>query len=106
MAKLAGYTAVISHRSGETDDSTIADIAVGLRAMQIETGSLSRSDASRSTTSCCASRKIWATPPSTRASARSTTCAEARGLIRSDRKAGGRPAGLFVTYPAPVPISL
>ena len=43
-AKLAGYTAVISHRSGETDDSTIADIAVGLRAMQIKTGSLSRSD--------------------------------------------------------------
>ena len=44
MAKLAGYTAVISHRSGETEDSTIADIAVGLRAMQIKTGSLSRSD--------------------------------------------------------------
>ncbi|ATE59560.1 phosphopyruvate hydratase [Thauera sinica] len=44
MAKLAGYTAVISHRSGETDDATIADIAVGLRAMQIKTGSLSRSD--------------------------------------------------------------
>ena len=44
MAKLAGYTAVISHRSGETDDSTIADIAVGLRAMQIKTGSLSGSD--------------------------------------------------------------
>jgi enolase len=44
MAKLAGYTAVISHRSGETEDSTIADIAVGLRTMQIKTGSLSRSD--------------------------------------------------------------
>ncbi|MDR1855348.1 MAG: phosphopyruvate hydratase [Azoarcus sp.] len=44
MAKLAGYTAVISHRSGETEDSTIADIAVGLRAQQIKTGSLSRSD--------------------------------------------------------------
>ena len=44
MAKLAGYTAVISHRSGETEDNTIADIAVGLRAMQIKTGSLSRSD--------------------------------------------------------------
>jgi hypothetical protein len=40
MAKRAGYTAVISHRSGETEDSTIADIAVGLRAMQIKTGSL------------------------------------------------------------------
>lgn len=44
MAKRAGYTAVISHRSGETEDSTIADIAVGLSAMQIKTGSLSRSD--------------------------------------------------------------
>ena len=44
MAKSAGYTAVISHRSGETEDSTIADIAVGTNAMQIKTGSLSRSD--------------------------------------------------------------
>ena len=44
MAKRAGYTAVISHRSGETEDSTIADIAVGTNAMQIKTGSLSRSD--------------------------------------------------------------
>jgi enolase len=44
MAKRAGYTAVISHRSGETEDSTIADIAVGLNAGQIKTGSASRSD--------------------------------------------------------------
>ena len=44
MAKRAGYTAVISHRSGETEDSTIADIAVGMNAGQIKTGSLSRSD--------------------------------------------------------------
>jgi enolase len=44
MAKHAGYTSVISHRSGETEDSTIADIAVGTNAMQIKTGSLSRSD--------------------------------------------------------------
>jgi enolase len=44
MAKTAGYTAVISHRSGETEDSTIADIAVGTNAGQIKTGSLSRSD--------------------------------------------------------------
>ncbi|HET7403984.1 MAG TPA: phosphopyruvate hydratase [Usitatibacter sp.] len=44
MARRAGYTAVISHRSGETEDSTIADIAVGTNAMQIKTGSLSRSD--------------------------------------------------------------
>ena len=44
MAKKAGYTAVVSHRSGETEDSTIADIAVGLNAGQIKTGSMSRSD--------------------------------------------------------------
>lgn len=44
MAKRAGYTAVISHRSGETEDNTIADIAVGLNAGQIKTGSMSRSD--------------------------------------------------------------
>ena len=44
MAEDAGYTAVISHRSGETSDSTIADIAVGTTATQIKTGSLSRSD--------------------------------------------------------------
>jgi enolase len=44
MAKRAGWTNVISHRSGETEDNTIADIAVGTNAMQIKTGSLSRSD--------------------------------------------------------------
>jgi enolase len=44
MAKNAGYTAVISHRSGETEDTTIADIAVATNAGQIKTGSMSRSD--------------------------------------------------------------
>ncbi len=44
MAHKAGYTSVISHRSGETEDTTIADIAVGTSAGQIKTGSLSRSD--------------------------------------------------------------
>ena len=44
MAKRAGYTAVISHRSGETEDSTIADLAVATNSLQIKTGSLSRSD--------------------------------------------------------------
>ena len=43
-AKRAGYTSVVSHRSGETEDATIADIAVGTNALQIKTGSLSRSD--------------------------------------------------------------
>ncbi|MGM0680477.1 MAG: phosphopyruvate hydratase, partial [Pseudomonadota bacterium] len=44
MAKKAGYTAVISHRSGETEDTTIADLAVATGAGQIKTGSMSRSD--------------------------------------------------------------
>ena len=44
MAKKAGYTAVVSHRSGETEDTTIADLVVGLNAGQIKTGSMSRTD--------------------------------------------------------------
>ena len=44
LAQRNGYTAVISHRSGETEDATIADIAVATNAGQIKTGSLSRSD--------------------------------------------------------------
>jgi enolase len=44
MAKRAGYTAVVSHRSGETEDSFIADLAVAANTLQIKTGSLSRSD--------------------------------------------------------------
>jgi enolase len=44
FAKRAGYGTVLSHRSGETEDTTIADIAVGTNALQIKTGSLSRSD--------------------------------------------------------------
>jgi enolase len=44
MAHRAGYSSVISHRSGETEDTTIADLAVAMNAGQIKTGSLSRSD--------------------------------------------------------------
>jgi enolase len=44
MAKCAGYTSVMSHRSGETEDTTIADLAVATNCGQIKTGSLSRSD--------------------------------------------------------------
>ena len=44
MAHRAGYTAVMSHRSGETEDATIADLAVALGTGQIKTGSISRSD--------------------------------------------------------------
>ena len=44
MAKRAGYTAVVSHRSGETEDTTISDLAVALNTGQIKTGSMSRTD--------------------------------------------------------------
>lgn len=44
MAKEAGYTAIVSHRSGETEDTTIADLVVATNAGQIKTGSLSRTD--------------------------------------------------------------
>jgi enolase len=44
MAKKAGYTAIVSHRSGETEDSFIADLVVALETGQIKTGSLSRTD--------------------------------------------------------------
>ena len=44
MAHEAGYTAVMSHRSGETEDNTIADLSVALNCGQIKTGSISRSD--------------------------------------------------------------
>jgi enolase len=44
LAKRAGYTSILSHRSGESEDTTIADIAVALNVGQIKTGSFSRSD--------------------------------------------------------------
>ena len=44
MAKRAGYTAIVSHRSGETEDATIADLVVGMNAGQIKTGTTSRTD--------------------------------------------------------------
>ena len=56
MAAQAGYAAVVSHRSGETEDATIADLAVGHRGRPDQDRSLSRSDRVPSTTSCCASR--------------------------------------------------
>jgi cell division protein FtsB len=79
MAKRAGYTAVISHRSGETEDSTIADIAVGVERWPDQ----DRFDEplrphEPSTTSSCASKKTWATWPCIRAAAPSTTCADDR----------------------------
>ena len=56
MAKRAGYTAVISHRSGETEDATIADIAVATNAGQIKTGSMSVQTVLRNTTNYFASK--------------------------------------------------
>ncbi|XPE39972.1 hypothetical protein ACNKHK_17865 [Shigella flexneri] len=59
MAKDAGYTAVISHRSGETEDATIADLAVGTAAGQIKTGSMSRSDRVAKYNQPFVSKKLW-----------------------------------------------
>ena len=71
MANRAGYTAVMSHRSGETEDTTIADLAVATNCGQIKTGSLSRSDRWPSTTSSSASRRSWVPRRSTPARASS-----------------------------------
>jgi enolase len=60
LAKSNGRTAIISHRSGETEDAFIADLAVATNAGQIKTGSLSRSDRARNTTSCCALKELGA----------------------------------------------
>ena len=61
MANRAGYTAIVSHRSGETEDATIADIAVAVNAGQIKTGAPAAPTGWPSTTSCSASRRSWAT---------------------------------------------
>ena len=66
MAKQAGYTCVISHRSGETEDTTIADLAVAVNAGQIKTGRPAAATAWPSTTSSCASRRSSATRARTR----------------------------------------
>ena len=72
MANRAGYTAVVSHRSGETEDTTIADISVAVNAGQIKTGAPAAPTASRSTTSSCASRRSSSTSPSSPARRRSS----------------------------------
>lgn len=61
MAMRAGYGAVMSHRSGETEDNTIADLAVATNCGQIKTGSWPVPTARPSTTSSCGSRPNWAT---------------------------------------------
>ena len=69
LAQRAGYTTITSHRSGETEDTTIADISVATNAGQIKTGALARLSASPSTTSCCASKRNSTTPHATPAAA-------------------------------------
>ena len=59
MAHKAGYTAISSHRSGETEDTTIADLAVALNTCQIKTGAPSRSERVAKYTSSCGLRKSW-----------------------------------------------
>ncbi len=63
MAHKAGYTAVISHRSGETEDTTIADLAVALNTGQIKTGSACRTDRIAKYNQCFESRKSSTTHP-------------------------------------------
>ncbi|GAB4008816.1 hypothetical protein GCM10029992_66150 [Glycomyces albus] len=69
MAHRAGFGCMMSHRSGETEDTTIADLAVAMGTGQIKTGAPPAASASPSTTSCCASRKTSTTPPATPAPA-------------------------------------
>ena len=71
LAHRSGYRAVISHRSGETEDATIADLAVATNAGQIKTGPRRGPIASRSTTSSCGSKRSWAARPRTPAGRRS-----------------------------------
>ncbi len=65
LAQRAGYTTITSHRSGETEDTTIADIAVATNAGQIKTGAPAAPSAWPSTTSCCASKRNSTTPHGT-----------------------------------------
>ena len=65
MAQKAGYGAVISHRSGETEDAFIADLAVGTGAGQIKTGSAAARSGSPNTTACWPSSRSWGRRPAT-----------------------------------------
>ena len=80
LAKRSRYASVMSHRSGETEDSTIADLAVATNCMQIKTGSLSRSDRMANTTNCCALKKNWPKPLTTLAKPHSTNWANKQNI--------------------------
>jgi len=82
MAQRAGYGVVISHRSGETEDTTIADLAVGTGAGQIKTDRPAAPTAWRSTTSSSGSRRNWARQPSTRGGQCSRSSADSAGRRR------------------------
>ncbi len=79
LAQRNGFKRMMSHRSGETEDVTIADLAVATNCGQIKTGAPARPSASPSTTSCCASRRSSTTPRCTPAAAPS------RGSARTSR---------------------
>jgi enolase len=98
MAKRAGYTAVVSHRSGETEDATIADIAVGTNAMQIKTGSMSRSDRIAKYNQLLRIEEDLGEISSYPGRARSTACAsrDAGRRRRSGSAAGGDPVSALV----------
>ena len=84
MAQRAGYTAVISHRSGETEDATIADLAVATNCGQIKTGSLSRSDRlAKYNQLIRIEEKLGATP---RAMPAAACCVGRRSLRQSDSR--------------------
>jgi len=67
MSHRAGWAAIVSHRSGETEDATISDIVVGLNTGQIKTGAPLVATVWPSITSCCASKRCWVRWPNMRA---------------------------------------
>ena len=86
MAKRAGYTAVVSHRSGETEDTIIADIAVATNALQIKTGSLSRSDRLAKYNQLLRIEEDLGDTAATRAAARSISSTDL-GAVRANQPA-------------------
>lgn len=85
MAHKAGYTAIASHRSGETEDTTIADLAVALNTCQIKTGAPAAASALPNITSCSASRRTSAPPRSTRDLGRLTSKSNNRKISGLDK---------------------
>ena len=97
-SRTAGYAAVISHRSGETEDATIADLAVATGTGQIKTGAPARSDRVASTTSSCGSRRSWARPRDSQGGRHFRALDRERSTPHEDR--GHDRAGLVVARDA------